>query len=1046
MIILHGTWIPENNSGIIQLGKFYFWAEIDTQQKHSDPEINPWTLGKEKLQDLFDNKLQIKYLYSKKQAVELINTKYFNLPTTAKCPLPSLELSQYIEPSSEDDVFFDYWKICCYHPPENINIFNIIKETRYLSLHKKYGIKIDKDILFWFYYLQKIKQAIVQDNYIPALKLIEKNRTEQASTGQNSELYPIWKMISEDFRNNLATDAKKMPLICVSGFNQKYDEPKHYQKQSFLKHFTENIINEIIQQSALPVTEAQKLSGSFLINHVGNNLEETIPKISLDNIDLYKKWIAWYKQLIHPHDEEDKFNLYFELEKLEPVNQNKLNLVFWVSSTDNPEQKILLKHYWLYSQQKKRILLKQFGTDFEHNIILKLTKAAQIYPIIWKVLDNDQPTNIILENDKIYQFLKIHSHVLKEAGFKIITPKWWTNGNKHKVCCVVNANLQIPQYKSKKTYQSELYVNCDYQLSIAGDIVDENQWRDVMKSPIPLVNFNGKWVEINNIQMAQILTLDFFKETKKEKITFTELIQLMGESPRNNLEFTFNDELQSGINKLLQQQIKNPKADLEINELLTGTVPQYIKDGSAWIDFLERYGLNSCIAYELGLQRQLQTIAFLAFELKNNIIEFKNLLVVHTKALGNWKMLIETNLPTIKTYFHHGPLRVKEEKQFFNAIDTYNLILTSYDVLKKDEKIFTQGKWQHIISDRIEELENHHTSPNRTVQRCRGKRRIAITNSNIFNNINDIWSIVNFLTPEYLKKEPFFKKQYEIPIRKENNQEIYNELKKLIQPFILCKNMKNPEIKKELPKTHKQKVYCYLTKEQQIMYNEQIENVKNILATKKSGKENVKHDCIAKLKQICTHTALSQHQNKTFSPDNSYKLQLLFDMVDEAINANNNVVILSQYSTLCENIFAYLKKSLYIKTYLIKENALAEDIKDTIEEYHDNADQQSAFVISSMVDMKAYKLNNITHIFQFDKILNLAIDTKTINNLIPKVNAESIFIHSFVSIGTLEEKIDDYLSIQKVQFSESKGEKWLTELTKNDFIKLIEFDKQATID
>ena len=82
-------------------------------------------------------------------------------------------------------------------------------------------------------------------------------------------------------------------------------------------------------------------------------------------------------------------------------------------------------------------------------------------------------------------------------------------------------------------------------------------------------------------------------------------------------------------------------------------------------------------------------------------------------------------------------------------------------------------------------------------------------------------SIFNFLNPNYLGKEAQFRKSFEIPIQKENNQIQSTILKKLVQPFILRRLKTDKQIIKDLPDKIEHQQYCNLTKEQASLYEDE---------------------------------------------------------------------------------------------------------------------------------------------------------------------------------------------------------------------------------
>ena len=114
MQILHGTWIPEPGNDFIQAGQFYLWVETT----HRNPVLEdqgcyPLQLVGDELADLLTTEFRIQSPENT-PLKDWIEPCYFLLPTVEDRPLPSLELSRYLEIELPDAFEFEYWEVeCC---------------------------------------------------------------------------------------------------------------------------------------------------------------------------------------------------------------------------------------------------------------------------------------------------------------------------------------------------------------------------------------------------------------------------------------------------------------------------------------------------------------------------------------------------------------------------------------------------------------------------------------------------------------------------------------------------------------------------------------------------------------------------------------------------------------------------------------------------------------------------------------------------------------------------------------------------------------------
>ena len=176
MQILHGTWIPQAKEDFIQEGAFYLWVETtEGKQTRKPTQRHPRHVAAAALVELLTKELGIQPpTYRKLQ--DFITPQYFLLPSVDQQPLPSLELSRYLETELPETFEFQYWEIDCYQTVTSAktggfvnNVVSLINELHFLALHNLADIQLGSDLLFWFHYTQALKRLIFKDQYIPAL-------------------------------------------------------------------------------------------------------------------------------------------------------------------------------------------------------------------------------------------------------------------------------------------------------------------------------------------------------------------------------------------------------------------------------------------------------------------------------------------------------------------------------------------------------------------------------------------------------------------------------------------------------------------------------------------------------------------------------------------------------------------------------------------------------------------------------------------------------------------------------------------------------------
>ena len=163
----------------------------------------------------------------------------------------------------------------------------------------------------------------------------------------------------------------------------------------------------------------------------------------------------------------------------------------------------------------------------------------------------------------------------------------------------------------------------------------------------------------------------------------------------------------------------------------------------------------------------------------------------------NWQNEANKFASNLKTLVIRGSLQ--ERKSRIKDIENYDLVITSYDLLKRDIELYEEKgyNFRFIIADEAQYLKNSNTQNAKCIKKINADTRFALTGTPIENSLAELWSIFDFIMPGYLFTYRKFKNVYETPIVKENDEYSMKKLKTLIEPFVLRRTKK--EVLTELP-------------------------------------------------------------------------------------------------------------------------------------------------------------------------------------------------------------------------------------------------------
>ncbi|NJL86097.1 MAG: DEAD/DEAH box helicase [Leptolyngbyaceae cyanobacterium SM1_1_3] len=1073
MKILHGTWIPEANAGFVQAGAFYIWVETETKSRHlrKSGSPHPCHLTQPELAT-FLVELDINPS-GRKKLEELITTRYFLLPTAEGAPLPSLELSRYLETDMPEAFDWQFWQVDCYPAiaysgyASVSNAIRLLSDLHFIALYNLADVQLGSDLLFWYYYSQVFKQVILKDQYIPALKYRQlenqpspqKSVTGKKSTGKKSapktetpafEIHPGWELIGDRYEQNLKTYVEYMPVLCAAGFAEPTKQLEFYEPETLLRHFSEYLLHNLITHTPSTVGFDKQIADSLLQSCLRPGANGA-PWNSAERLEQYRQWQGW-RDRISRSQTATPFHLCFQLQEPQQLG-DAWEIQFQVAPKYDPSLRVALLDYWRMQGTEKSTLQQHLGEDFEQHLLMNLGYAARIYPGFWQGLETDQPVGIFLTLETAFEFLKESAWVLEDAGYKVIIPAWWTPQGRQraKVRLKASGKSLSSSDPSKSYFSLDTLVQYQYDLAIGDQSVSQQEWQQLVDAKVPLVQFRGQWMELNQDKMQQMLTFWQTQQQENPELSLLEIMKLSAEG-EDDLEVEF--ERDSLLSNMLTQL--NDKSRLSLTPdpaRLQGNLRDYQKRGLSWLHYLESLGLNGCLADDMGLGKTVQVIARLVQErelaTKDGQKVPPTLLICPTSVVGNWYHELQKFAPHLQAVVHHGSDRPQETKDFKAACRSHDVMLTSFTLARKDAKLFNQVTWHRLVLDEAQNIKNPKAAQTKAILKLAANHRLALTGTPVENRLMDLWSIFNFLNPGYLGKQTQFRKQFELPIQKNNDLSRSAMLKKLVEPFILRRVKTDASIIKDLPDKVEQKLFCNLTQEQASLYEVVIKDISGQLeAAEGIQRKGMMLATLMKLKQICNHPRQFLQDESEFTPGRSHKLSRLLEMLSEVMAEGESALVFTQFREIGNALERYLRQTCHYPTHYIHGGTSRQKREQMIAQFQDPETDPSIFILSLKAGGVGITLTKANHVFHFDRWWNPAVEDQATDRAFRIGQQKNVFVHKFVAIGTLEERIDKMIEDKKKLAGAIVGadESWLTELDNNSFKQLIALNQKAILE
>jgi SNF2 family DNA or RNA helicase len=694
----------------------------------------------------------------------------------------------------------------------------------------------------------------------------------------------------------------------------------------------------------------------------------------------------------------------------------------------------------------------------QETFLMGLGLASRLYPLIEPSLQEPRPQSCLLQPLQAYDLIKTTAWRLQDSGIGVVLPPslasqgGWAN----------RLGLKIQAQTAKLTKGQRLglqnLLNFRWELTIGGQSLSKAEFNRLVALNTPLVEINGEWVELRpqDIRAAQT----FFASRKDQTNLSLEDALRISTGDTQMLEklpvvsFEASGALQDLINTLTGNRTVDAIAE---PESFRGELRPYQARGVGWLAFLEQWGLGACLADDMGLGKTIQFIAFLLHLKQQNALGKPTLLICPTSVLGNWEREVKKFAPDLQVTLHHGDGRPKG-KAFTKAIQAKDLVITSYALVHRDAKDLQSLSWRGVVLDEAQNIKNPEAKQSQAVRQFETEFRIALTGTPVENRLSELWSIMDFLNPNYLGPKNFFQRRFATPIERYGDTDSLKTLRSLVQPFILRRLKTDRTIIQDLPDKQEMTVFCGLTAEQAALYQKIVDkSLAEIEAAEGIQRKGIILALLVKLKQICNHPALflkqsAEPQPSTLNPQTSFhsrsgKLQRLEEMLEEVVAEGDRALIFTQFAEWGKLLKSHLEGQMGQEVLFLYGSTSKKQREEVIDRFQHDPQAPRIFILSLKAGGVGLNLTRANHVFHFDRWWNPAVENQATDRVFRIGQTRNVQVHKFVCNGTLEEKIHDLIESKRALAEQvvGAGENWLTELDTNQLRDLLLLDRSAII-
>lgn len=362
---------------------------------------------------------------------------------------------------------------------------------------------------------------------------------------------------------------------------------------------------------------------------------------------------------------------------------------------------------------------------------------------------------------------------------------------------------------------------------------------------------------------------------------FATLIQLMpldGNSPE--IKENLSEELK--VRKIKDREFLDylfrPKSipDYKIPVPINAELRSYQQAGVNWLWFLNKYKLHGILCDDMGLGKTLQTICILAGDHHQRKLDkqsdLPSIVICPPTLTGHWVYEIQKFVKNqyLKPLHYYGlPI---ERERLRSQVKFHNLVVASYDIVRKDIDFFSTIQWNYCVLDEGHVIKNGKTKSSKAIKQLAANHRLILSGTPIQNQVLELWSLFDFLMPGFLGTEKQFQLRFSRPIlasrdakssakEQEAGALAMESLHRQVLPFLL-RRVKE-DVLKDLPPKITQDLLCELSPLQERLYEDFSkthtdlrECLENMSSDENVTKKTHVFQALRYLQNVCNHPKL----------------------------------------------------------------------------------------------------------------------------------------------------------------------------------------------
>ncbi|UCZ52008.1 DEAD/DEAH box helicase [Bacillus shivajii] len=619
-----------------------------------------------------------------------------------------------------------------------------------------------------------------------------------------------------------------------------------------------------------------------------------------------------------------------------------------------------------------------------------------------------QEPEITVTNETISTFLLNDTENLEMAGISVLVPQKFQQAPlTPKLQGEIGDNILVENH-SPSPWRGH---SITWTYFIQDVPVNEETFRQWVEDKRQMIYVQDHWVLWDLKQAEKLLKYQEAYNSNHSSSFFDAYRQYIEQKEGLHVEDHSNEDshIEWRIHPSNDLSHSNHSSD-SLNSYWQQKLRDYQIEGVLWLINMRKRKFGACLADDMGLGKTIQTIAYCDTVTEEDQGDFApHLIICPTSVLTNWANEFQKFAPWLHVYVHEGKFSTRRDS-FYNE-KRADVILTSYPLAVNDKELLQNVTWSTLILDEAQKLKNIQTKLRSTIGDFSAIHTVALTGTPVENDPKELWSLMDILNRGYLKTEDWFTTRFLSNKQTEEEEERFSDLRKLAGPFILRRTKEDFQEQLSLPDKKNKQYIVGLTDEQRSLYEVIVEDLlEDYHGLSQIEKRAKLFKSLTKLKQICNHPAQFLKE-QTFSSlmRRSGKWDKCIRLLNNLVRQKKKVLIFTQYRQMGILLKEGIHKEFGIHTPFFHGALTTEKRQSLVEDFQTN-DHKPFMIISLRAGGVGLNLTSATEVIHYDRWWNPAVENQATDRVYRIGQTNPVTVHTFITEGTLEEKIELLLS------------------------------------